>query len=182
MTQATHTQLQVQSTPLLGNQAGVVIVEHLIVFMPVFFFILATVQTVEVCSGMILLRHAAFCAARAAIVVLPDDPRRYRNEVSVKLEDAKGKTPAHYVIYEKSSGVTAVKKAAQMILQTDRHFDMSKLAIELKIDPNSNELSAKLAVPYRCYARFVNAACTGKDAITLKAEGLNTYQGARYAY
>jgi hypothetical protein len=150
-----------------------VIVEQLIVFLPVLFFVLVTGQVLEICTGAILLRHAAFCAARAAVVVLPDDPRRYGGEAFIKLGDP---------IPDKSNRVAAVTKAATIVLRTDPHFETNRLTVGLSIDPSNEQLSARLTAPYRCYARFVNVACAGRGAIDLHAVGLDAYQGAKYVY
>jgi Flp pilus assembly protein TadG len=158
---------------LPGDCRGAIIVEQLIVFLPVLFFVLVTGQVIEICTGAILLRHAAFCAARAAVVVLPDDPRRYGGEAFIKPGDT---------IPSNSNRAAAVAKAATMILRTDRHFDTNRLTVQLSIDKNTKELSATLTAPYQCYARFVNVACAGRGSIDLRAEGLDAYQGAEYVY
>ncbi|MGC4067164.1 MAG: hypothetical protein QM784_21495 [Polyangiaceae bacterium] len=161
------------SRGLVEDRRGAVIVEQLIVFLPVLFFVLVTGQVLEICTGAILLRHAAFCAARAAIVVLPDDPRRYGGEAFIKPGGA---------IPDKSNRVAAVTKAATIILRTDPHFDTNRVTVGLFFDKSNVELSARLTAPYRCYARFVNVACAGRGSIDLHAEGRDAYQGAEYAY
>lgn len=65
---------------------GAVYVELLIVLVPLLIFILALVQTALMYVGKLAVQRAANTAARAAVVVLDDDPRYYngapRNSVS----------------------------------------------------------------------------------------------------
>ena len=63
--------------PLWRDARGAVFVEQLIAFLPVMFFFLAAWQLMELCAGDLLVKRAASAAARAAVVVLPDDPMFY---------------------------------------------------------------------------------------------------------
>ena len=56
---------------------GAVYVEFLIAFLPVFFFFLSLVQLMFVQTANLVVKHAAVKAARAAVVVLHDDPKFY---------------------------------------------------------------------------------------------------------
>lgn len=58
---------------------GAVYVEFLIAFMPLFVLFLGICQVSLLVVARVVVSHAAFNAARAAIVVLDDDPRYYRN-------------------------------------------------------------------------------------------------------
>jgi hypothetical protein len=62
-----------------GDRAtkGAVYVEFLIAFLPVFFFFLSLVQLMFVQTANLIVKHAAVKAARAAVVVLHDDPKFY---------------------------------------------------------------------------------------------------------
>lgn len=62
-----------------GDRAtrGAVYVEFLIVFLPLFFFFLALVQLLFLHTANLMVKNAAVKAARAAIVVLHDDPTFY---------------------------------------------------------------------------------------------------------
>jgi hypothetical protein len=65
-----------------------VYVEFLLAFMPVFLLFLGICQLALMNTAALVVRHAAYVAARSAIVVLEDDPERYddapRGEISVK--------------------------------------------------------------------------------------------------
>jgi hypothetical protein len=64
---------------LREDSRGAIFVEHLISYLPVMFFFLATWQLVELCAAHLVCKRAASAAARAAIVVLADDPAYYGN-------------------------------------------------------------------------------------------------------
>ncbi len=59
------------------DERGVVYLEFLLAFMPVFVLFLAVCQLSLLYTGALVVRHAAYAAARSAIVVLEDDPARY---------------------------------------------------------------------------------------------------------
>jgi Flp pilus assembly protein TadG len=59
------------------DQSGAVYVEFLIAFLPLFLFFSALVQLGMVQIADLVTKHAAVTAARAAIVVLTDDPKYY---------------------------------------------------------------------------------------------------------
>ncbi len=58
---------------------GVVYLEFIIAFLPVFLLFLGVIQLTFLYVGSLTVRHAAFRAVRAAIVVLDDDPKYYDN-------------------------------------------------------------------------------------------------------
>lgn len=62
---------------LVEDEDGAAYVEFLIAFMPFLFMFLGMVQMALMYAADLVVQHAASRAARAAIVVLDDDPRRY---------------------------------------------------------------------------------------------------------
>lgn len=62
---------------LARDPRGVVYVEFLLAFTPLFVFFLGLVQVSLLAVGALVVRHAAARAARSAIVILEDDPARY---------------------------------------------------------------------------------------------------------
>ncbi len=56
---------------------GAVYVEFLVAFLPIFSFFLCLVQLSMLQTANLIVKHAAVVAARAAVVILPDDPERY---------------------------------------------------------------------------------------------------------
>lgn len=62
---------------LFGDRGGAVYVEFLLAFIPLFFLFLGMVQMGLVYACDLVVRHAAVTAARAAVVVIDDNPERY---------------------------------------------------------------------------------------------------------
>lgn len=71
---------------LRSDARGVVYVEFLLVFMPVFLLFLALVRLGFVYAARLVVQHAATRAARAAVVVIDDDPARYGGERRGRLD------------------------------------------------------------------------------------------------
>ena len=69
-----------QGVSIRRDQRGVVFVEFLIAFLPVYTFFLCLIQLGLLFSVRLITEHAAVNAARAAAVVIGDDPRRYNGE------------------------------------------------------------------------------------------------------
>jgi hypothetical protein len=65
---------------LLHDARGVAYVEFLLAFVPIFTLFLGISQLVLLWGGRLVVGHAASRAARAAAVVLDDDPRYYDRE------------------------------------------------------------------------------------------------------
>jgi Flp pilus assembly protein TadG len=65
---------------LKADCGGAVYVEFLIAFLPLFFFFSSLVQLGLVQQASLVTSHAAVMGARAAMVVLPDDPNFYGGE------------------------------------------------------------------------------------------------------
>ncbi|MBX3251468.1 MAG: pilus assembly protein [Myxococcales bacterium] len=68
------------TTSLRRDQRGAAYAEFLIAFPPVLILFLCLVQLSLMYVGKLAVRHAANRAARAAVVVLPDDPAFYEGE------------------------------------------------------------------------------------------------------
>lgn len=87
---------------------GAVYVEFLLVFMPVFLLFLAVVQLGFVYAARLVVQHAATRAARAAVVVLDDDPARYRGEPRGRLRlGGDADTPSPVEAFMRGAGLGA---------------------------------------------------------------------------
>ncbi len=64
-------------TGLLHDTGGAVYVEFLIAFIPFFIMVLGIMQLALLYSAHLVVQHAAYAAARSAVVVFPDCPARY---------------------------------------------------------------------------------------------------------
>lgn len=62
------------------SEAGLVYVEFLLCFIPIFVLFLGTVQLALIAGANLVVKHAAYRGARSASVVLADDPRFYDGE------------------------------------------------------------------------------------------------------
>lgn len=148
------------------NERGAVFVEHLIAFLPVLFFFLAVWQLMELFAAHLIVQRAASAAARAAVVVLPDDPQNYGGvAVNSYAGDRKGD----------------IELAAQLVLANSPHFE-NNVSVQLSGATSGNgQLTARVEVPFRCQAAWVNIVCGGGSRM-LRAEASHAYQGANFVY
>jgi len=68
------------SCGLVRDLRGVVFLEFLIAFVPVWTFALCIFQLALIARANLMVKHSADAAARSAAVVLPDDPAEYGGE------------------------------------------------------------------------------------------------------
>lgn len=69
-----------RSGELVHDLRGVVFLEFLVAFMPVWTFALCVFQLALITRANLMVKHSADAAARSAAVVLPDDPAEYGGE------------------------------------------------------------------------------------------------------
>jgi hypothetical protein len=69
------------------DSRGVVYVEFVFAFMPLLLMFLAICQLSLLTMGKLVVQHAALCGARAAIVILEDDPKNYAGAPRGNLHD-----------------------------------------------------------------------------------------------
>lgn len=192
---------------LLRHDGGAVFVEHLIAYLPVLFFFLATWQLIELCAARLIVQRAASAAARAAIVILPDDPAFYQGggeAASTKgTYSLPGGDPSIYQNHGNPSGYNAkpsdttteeqgrgatatgekgveITLAAAMILAANPHLGEPHVAISG--GGGSSVLSATVTAPFACFAGWVSLVCGASGSRTLTATATHVYQGARYSY
>lgn len=155
------------STSLRGDQRGAIFVEQMIAYLPVMFFFLATWQLIELCAAHLILKRAASAAARAAIVVLPDDPAFYDG---VAKDSFSGKRKAD------------IELAAAMILATNPHFT-SDFTVDVPSGLKGGApLTATVKAKFFCFAGWVSLVCGPTGVRELTAKSVYAYQGAAYSY
>lgn len=71
---------------LFADQRGVVFLEFLIAFVPMWTFFLCVVQLAFIAHANLMVKHSADSAARSAVVVLPDDPNEYGGEAEMSVD------------------------------------------------------------------------------------------------
>lgn len=147
---------------------GAVLVEYLIALLPVLTFFLATWQLIELSTGNLILKRAASAAARAAIVVLPDDQSFYA-----------GAPVNRFVGLRKSD----VESAARSILDIAGPGRFTNVRVEISpAEPSGNVvLTTTVTADFRCFAGWVSFVCGGSSR-TLSARSTHVYQGAPYQY
>jgi len=144
---------------------GAVFVEQLIAFLPVIFFFLASWQLMELCAGDLIVKRAAPGAARAAVVVLPDDPMFY------------GGAPVNSFAGARKRDI---ELAVAMILAVSPHFS-DDFSVTLSSAGGNQPLTATVRAPFHCFAGWVSLVCGGASR-TLQASARHVYQGAAFDY
>jgi hypothetical protein len=149
------------------NQRGVVYLEMLIGFLPVFMFFLGTLQVADLSVAHLVVEHAATTAARAAVVVLPDDGAYYEDEDNGAVNEFRD--------YRQSD----VERAADTLLAANPRLDLgaTNVALEKPTYEERELLKAQVTAPYRC---LVPIFCPG--GLTISADAQLVYQGAHYIY
>jgi len=74
------------SGSLFADKRGVVFLEFLIAFVPMWTFFLCILQLAFIAHANLMVKHSADSAARSAVVVLPDDPNEYGGEAEMSLD------------------------------------------------------------------------------------------------
>lgn len=73
------------SGSLFADKRGVVFLELLIAFVPMWTFFLCILQLAFIGHADLIVKHSADSAARSAAVVLPDDPNEYGGEAKMSV-------------------------------------------------------------------------------------------------
>jgi hypothetical protein len=150
---------------LKRDKRGAIYVEHLIAYLPVMFFFLATWQLIELCAAHLILKRAASAAARAAVVVLPDDPAFY------------GGVPENEYSGQRARDV---RLAASLILANNPHF-ASGFGVKITGNSGKGPLTAEVSANFHCFAGWVSLVCGGATR-RLTAKSINAYHGADYKF
>ncbi len=163
---------------LLRDRKGAIYVEFLIVFLPLFCMFMSLVQLAFIEVANLVTKHAAVTAARAAIVVLPDDPQYYSD-----------RTPAYHVEGDRKKDIeTAAKgplRAVAVLPIFKLTFPSAEGADDSKVFfANDDTVRVRLEFLYDCKIpvgrQLMCNFLTGTK--TLKAEAAMPMQGATYDY
>lgn len=162
---------------LTRDHRGAVYVEFLIAFLPLFIFFECLIQLAGIYSAKLIVQHAASCAARAAVVVLHDDPSEY------------GGTAVGLATGERRDAIKMAAaiplRAVRSVVDLDVTFPTSPGGNDDRTDFGRDDLvRVKVTAYYRCQVpianRLVCGFVSGKRAITGEAALPN--QGADYEY
>ena len=157
----------------MKNQRGVVYLETLIGFLPTFVFFLGTLHVADASVANLVMGHAAEAAARAAVVVLPDDGAYYGDEDNHSVHEFRDRRAAE------------IEHAADIVLSANAHLESAGTNVSLdsaSYAPNDSRgerelLTARVTASYRC---MLSLLCPG--GLRMQAEAQLIYQGARYVY
>ena len=208
MTEFEHSQSESSRTKmrrLCGERAGVVFVEFLIAFLPVYTFFLCLIQLGLLFAVRLVTEHAAVDAARAAAVVIGDDPKRYNgekpNRMTVKgsarydtVRDAALLSMAPLILNGFVHDVTVVFPAEEtpggpgrtggLTFPPMNDSQVSKVRVRVEVEAECRiGIANRIACPLSF--NFTHATDAIRLAIpmrTVKAEAVYPYQGARYDY
>lgn len=153
---------------VLRDTAGALFVEHLIAFLPVIYFFLATWQLMELYVADLIVQRAANAAVRAAVVVLPDDPNAFGRDGGINTYTGLRR---QYVV-----------AAAELILAAAATIE-DNVSVEVSGRfSEHNPITAEVRANFRCVASWVNIVCGGQPTRALVARSTHVYQGARFSY
>jgi hypothetical protein len=154
------------------SQRGEVYFETLITVPVVLFFFVQVWQLNELFVANLVVGHAAYAAARAAVVVGPDDPSRYDGEDVDDLTDG-------------TTRMDDVTMAAQIVASSAPTLDLDSLVVQcdtaLAPDDRNAPLDATVMADFKC-PWWLSLVCLGSDTITLEKKVTFPYQGASYEY
>ena len=141
-------------------------VEFLIAFTPVFTFFMALCELANLYSSHLVVKHAAYRAARAGAVVFPDDPANYQGGTS-KIDD--------------------VRTAGILVLRSKRSIVDAQVEIPSGTEYKSGQpVIAQVTAQHRCVFpiadRLVCSTFGFRPTKTLTAEASMPAHAARYPY
>lgn len=144
-------------------------------FFPIFFAFWCLMQSAGLYAAKLITRHSAYLGARAAAVVIPDDPADYDSE------------PGEVTGKRKS----AIEDAVKMGLSANRSLMNALAVVEVqgsggqeKENFGRDELVVvKVKVPYRCSLPVADKFVCGFAGMTLvEGQAAMVVNGADYEY
>lgn len=190
-----------RSHGIARDERGAVFVEFLIAFLPVFTFFLCLVQLSLLFTVKVVTEHAAVNAARAAAVVIGDDPKTYDNEAPNVLQpngkrfeavrDAalitlsplilNGTVDSLRVSFPPPGTPGGEPQSGTINFATMDHSNISKVRVRVEVDAQ-----CKIAIANRIacssFANLIREALRLHPVKRVRAEAVFPYQGARYEY
>ena len=160
---------------LRKDKRGAVYVEFLGAFFPIFFGFWCLMQSVGIYAGKLVTMNAAYLGARAAAVVLPDDPKTYDK---AGIGEVKGKRKE------------AIERAVQMGLgNRSLLWPLAQVTLrgadgkEKKKFNRDEVVIVRVEVPYRCRLPVADKVICGFSGMTtVAAEAKMVVHGADYVY
>jgi Flp pilus assembly protein TadG len=147
------------------DSRGAVFVEHAVALLPILMLALSCWEMIELWAGDSIMRRAASAAARAAVVVLPDDPAFYAGAPVDRFVGARKRQ---------------IELAASLVLASSPHF-RTKPRVELSEASGHQPLTATVSAPFHCFSGWLSPVCAGTSRL-LRASATEPYHGASYRY
>lgn len=190
------------ATGLLRDTRGAVFVEFLIAFLPVFTFFLCLVQLSLLFTVKVVTEHAAINAARAAAVIVADDPKSYganerpnqlilNGERFDAIRDAALLTLSPLILNGTIDRLTVSfpppgtpngEGQTGTIHYTPMHDnDISKMRVRVEVDAQCRIAIAN-RIACTAFSNIIREALTLHPVISVRAEAVFPYQGAEYEY
>ena len=156
---------------LARDARGTVLLEALVALAPVTLGFCLITQTVDLYAHQLMLERAALSAARAAVVVLPDDGARYGD-------------PENRALNQFSGGrKRAIEQFTHELLAASPSFDRASTRLELTGSFAARGATlVQLSSDYRCALGPAGFMCGWSGRVRLEARAELSYQGARYRY
>jgi hypothetical protein len=156
----------------IRDQRGGVFVEHLVAFMPTFFFFMCTFQLSELYAGRLATDHAAAAAVRAAAVVLPDDPKYYGGE-PINTPSAKRVEAVR---------MAAIRAMAPLVYDQNIEDVQVDLGGGMTAISPSAPITVTVTATFKCKVALTQLVVCSGGRRTLVSKGTLPNQGARFTY
>jgi hypothetical protein len=159
---------QTSQSSLKEDERGAVMVEFLIAFLPIFFSFWCILQSAGVYSAKLVVMHSAYLGARAAGVVLADDPKNYGGAQQYSLS---GKRKDD------------IEKAVMMGLIANGSLQTTTADIKVSGTGRRGMATVDVSVRYRCGLPVADKVVCGLGgSTTLKSTASFAIHGADYKY
>jgi hypothetical protein len=164
-----------RSTPTLGrDRRGAVYVEYLLAFVPVVAFFISTSQFIELCAADLVLKRAASAAARAAVVVLPDDFHFYEG---AEVNQFVGERKSDVML---AAAIVLGTMCVPNVMSVPSHFTTFDVTLDGEMK-ESKPLTATVKASFYCGTGWASLVCGGATR-QLTAKATYAYQGAGFKY
>lgn len=176
---------------LSEDRRGAVYVEMLIAFLPVFLFFSYLVQFGLLVAASMVTKHAAWMAARAAMVIIPDNPIYYGGGVGLAWPTASplgglacGQPPKTITFTPNGAQLSAIQTAASRILQPMggvSNNNLPAVTLDKGAYAITDNITVKVQYAFPCTIPIGNLICLGTTK-TITAQASMPMQGANYKY
>ncbi len=158
---------------LLRGNAGALVVEAVIVYVPVTACFFCTWELAELAAADLVLRRAAAATSREAVVTFPDDPRHYGGAGVDEL------TARQRLARVQAVTLRTLRAAPQLA--------EGSLALRFELAPldgtHERQLTTRLEADFVCRTGSIaRIVCGLSGRIRLRARAIDVYHGARYQY